>query len=86
ITDIVYFWRRRDGGAAPSITQRHTEVSNLHDRVAAVQSVSRFLGQHRSRQFRDHKRKYDLACLKSDLMLHLKVLPDADDAYRDAFM
>ncbi|MGW3582605.1 bifunctional glycosyltransferase/CDP-glycerol:glycerophosphate glycerophosphotransferase [Streptomyces rubiginosohelvolus] len=86
ITDIVYLWRRRDGGAAPSITQRHTEVSNLHDRVAAVQSVSRFLGQHRSRQFRDHKRKYDLACLKSDLMLHLKVLPDADDAYRDAFM
>ncbi len=86
ITDIVYLWRRRDGGAAPSITQRHTEVSNLRDRVAAVQSVSRFLGQHRSRPFRDHKRKYDLACLKSDLMLHLKVLPDADDAYRDAFM
>ncbi|MFE2291616.1 CDP-glycerol glycerophosphotransferase family protein [Streptomyces sp. NPDC059452] len=86
ITDIVYLWRRRDGGAAPSITQRHTEVSNLRDRVAAVQSVSRFLGQHRSRQFRDHKRKYDLACLKSDLMLHLKVLPDADDDYRDAFM
>ncbi|SCD33701.1 MULTISPECIES: bifunctional glycosyltransferase/CDP-glycerol:glycerophosphate glycerophosphotransferase [unclassified Streptomyces] len=86
ISDIVYFWRRRDGGAAPSITQRHTELSNLRDRVAAVQSVSRFLGQHRSRQFRDHKRKYDLACLKSDLMLHLKVLPDADDDYRDAFM
>ncbi|MFB8384490.1 bifunctional glycosyltransferase/CDP-glycerol:glycerophosphate glycerophosphotransferase [Streptomyces rubiginosohelvolus] len=86
ISDIVYFWRRRDGGAAPSITQRHTEVSNLRDRVAAVQSVSRFLGQHRSRQFREHKRKYDLACLKSDLMLHLKVLPDADDDYRDAFM
>lgn len=86
ITDIVYFWRRREGGAAPSITQRHTEVDNLRDRVAAVQSVSRFLGQHRSRAFKEHKRKYDLACLKSDLMLHLKVLPDADDEYRDAFM
>ncbi|MGW1708785.1 bifunctional glycosyltransferase/CDP-glycerol:glycerophosphate glycerophosphotransferase [Streptomyces sp. NPDC002206] len=86
ITDIVYFWRRREGGAAPSITQRHTELSNLRDRVAAVQSVSRFLGQHRSRSFRDHKRKYDVACLKSDLMLHLKVLPDADEEYRDAFM
>ncbi|MEV6792107.1 bifunctional glycosyltransferase family 2 protein/CDP-glycerol:glycerophosphate glycerophosphotransferase [Streptomyces sp. NPDC051320] len=86
ISDIVYFWRRRDGGAAPSITQRHTELSNLRDRVAAVQSVSRFLAQHRSRAFAEHKRKYDLACLKSDLLLHLKVLPDADEEYREAFM
>ncbi|MFD4867392.1 CDP-glycerol glycerophosphotransferase family protein [Streptomyces sp. NPDC058412] len=86
LTDIVYFWRRREGGAAPSITQRHTEFSNLQDRVAAVQSVSRFLAGHRARSYSDHKRKYDLACLKSDLMLHLKVLPDADEEYRDAFM
>ncbi|WP_078990840.1 bifunctional glycosyltransferase family 2 protein/CDP-glycerol:glycerophosphate glycerophosphotransferase [Streptomyces sp. XY413] len=86
LTDIVYFWRRREGGAAPSITQRHTEFSNLQDRVSAVQSVSRFLAGHRARSYSDHKRKYDLACLKSDLMLHLKVLPDADEEYRDAFM
>lgn len=86
INDFVYFWRRRDGAAAPSITQRHTELSNLRDRVAAVQSVSRFLGGHRSRAFLEHKRKYDLACLKSDLMLHLKVLPDADEEYQQAFM
>ncbi|WP_338675197.1 bifunctional glycosyltransferase family 2 protein/CDP-glycerol:glycerophosphate glycerophosphotransferase [Streptomyces sp. SCSIO 30461] len=86
ISDFVYFWRRRDGASAPSITQRHTELSNLRDRVAAVQSVSRFLGRHRSRAYLEHKRKYDLACLKSDLMLHLKVLPDADEEYRHAFM
>ncbi|MEJ1197452.1 CDP-glycerol glycerophosphotransferase family protein [Streptomyces sp. CCNWLW230] len=86
ITDIVYFWRRREGGAAPSITQRHTELSNLRDRVAAVQSVSRFLAERRSRQYEESKRKYDLACLKSDLMLHLKVLPDADEEYRQSFM
>ncbi|WP_405716193.1 bifunctional glycosyltransferase family 2 protein/CDP-glycerol:glycerophosphate glycerophosphotransferase [Streptomyces xanthophaeus] len=86
LTDIVYFWRRREGGAAPSITQRHTEFSNLRDRVSAVQSVSRFLAGHRARSYSEHKRKYDLACLKSDLMLHLKVLPDADEEYRDAFM
>nr|WP_055468907.1 bifunctional glycosyltransferase family 2 protein/CDP-glycerol:glycerophosphate glycerophosphotransferase [Streptomyces sp. NBRC 110030] len=86
ITDIVYFWRRREGGAAPSITQRHTELSNLRDRVAAVQSVSRFLADRRSRQYEESKRKYDTACLKSDLMLHLKVLPDADDEYRQSFM
>ncbi|MFF1558642.1 CDP-glycerol glycerophosphotransferase family protein [Streptomyces sp. NPDC058279] len=86
ITEFVYFWRRRDGSSAPSITQRHTELTNLRDRVAAVQSVSRFLGSHRSRAFTEHKRKYDLACLKSDLMLHLKVLPDADEEYHNAFM
>ncbi|MEU8537167.1 bifunctional glycosyltransferase/CDP-glycerol:glycerophosphate glycerophosphotransferase [Streptomyces parvulus] len=86
VTDIVYFWRRREGGAAPSITQRHTELSNLRDRVAAVQSVSRFLADRRSRQYEESKRKYDLACLKSDLMLHLKVLPDADEEYRQSFM
>ncbi|MFI7355541.1 CDP-glycerol glycerophosphotransferase family protein [Streptomyces avidinii] len=86
LTDIVYFWRRREGGAAPSITQRHTEFSNLQDRVSAVRSVSRFLAGHRARSYSDHKRKYDLACLKSDLMLHLKVLPDADEEYQDAFM
>lgn len=86
ITDVVYFWRRREGGAAPSITQRHTELSNLRDRVAAVQSVSRFLGDQNSGEYADSKRKYDLACLKSDLMLHLKVLPDADEEYRHSFM
>ena len=86
ITDIVYYWRRREGGAAPSITQRHTELSNLRDRVAAVQSVSRFLAERRSRLYEESKRKYDLACLKSDLMLHLKVLPDADEEYQQAFM
>ncbi|MFE4700001.1 CDP-glycerol glycerophosphotransferase family protein [Streptomyces sp. NPDC056738] len=86
VSDVVYFWRRREGGAAPSITQRHTELSNLRDRVAAVQSVSRFLGERRSRLHVESKRKYDLACLKSDLMLHLKVLPDADEEYRQAFM
>ncbi len=86
LTDIVYYWRRREGGAAPSITQRHTELSNLRDRVAAVQSVSRFLAERRSRLYEESKRKYDLACLKSDLMLHLKVLPDADEEYQQAFM
>ncbi|MEV8030723.1 bifunctional glycosyltransferase family 2 protein/CDP-glycerol:glycerophosphate glycerophosphotransferase [Streptomyces sp. NPDC086182] len=86
VTDIVYFWRRREGGAAPSITQRHNELSNLRDRVAAVQSVSRFLAERRSQVYEEGKRKYDLACLKSDLMLHLKVLPDADEEYQQAFM
>ncbi|WP_406722202.1 bifunctional glycosyltransferase/CDP-glycerol:glycerophosphate glycerophosphotransferase [Streptomyces althioticus] len=86
VSDVVYFWRRREGGAAPSITQRHSELSNLRDRVAAVKSVSRFLGVQDAKVYAESKRKYDLACLKSDLMLHLKVLPDADEEYRDSFV
>ncbi|RAJ32836.1 CDP-glycerol glycerophosphotransferase [Kitasatospora sp. SolWspMP-SS2h] len=86
ITDVVYYWRRRDGAAAPSITQRYHEVGNLRDRVDAVLSVSRFLGGHRSRTFAESKRKYDLACLTSDLMLHLKALPDGDEEYRESFV
>ncbi|MFE9249655.1 CDP-glycerol glycerophosphotransferase family protein [Streptomyces sp. NPDC007088] len=86
ITDIVYFWRRRDGGAAPSITQRYTEIDNLRDRVSAVRSVSDFLGGHRSRLYEEHKRKYDVVCLKSDLMTHLKSLPDADEEFQTLFM
>ncbi|WP_280518312.1 MULTISPECIES: bifunctional glycosyltransferase family 2 protein/CDP-glycerol:glycerophosphate glycerophosphotransferase [Streptomyces] len=86
ISDVVYFWRRREGGAAPSITQRHSELSNLRDRVAAVKSVSRLLGEQDAEVYAQSKRKYDLACLKSDLMLHLKVLPDADEEYRDSFV
>ncbi|MER5854071.1 bifunctional glycosyltransferase family 2 protein/CDP-glycerol:glycerophosphate glycerophosphotransferase [Streptomyces sp. NPDC059688] len=86
VTDVVYYWRRREGGAAPSITQRYTELSNLRDRVTAVQTVSRFLAEQGSREYLDSKRKYDLACLKSDLLLHLKVLPDADEEYRESFM
>ncbi|MFC7218387.1 CDP-glycerol glycerophosphotransferase family protein [Streptomyces polyrhachis] len=86
VTDFVYYWRRRDGKAAPSITQRYTEMDNLRDRFAAVDSVSTFLGQHRSKAYTDYKRWYDEICLKSDLLIHLKVLPDADQEYRDAFM
>ncbi|WP_189274343.1 bifunctional glycosyltransferase/CDP-glycerol:glycerophosphate glycerophosphotransferase [Kitasatospora griseola] len=86
ITDVVYYWRRREGNAAPSITQRHHELDNLRDRVNAVLTVSRFLGRHRSKSFAESKRKYDLACLTSDLMLHLKALPDGDEEYRHSFV
>ncbi|BFO16455.1 hypothetical protein SHKM778_28430 [Streptomyces sp. KM77-8] len=51
-----------------------------------MQSVSRFLGDQNSGEYADSKRKYDLACLKSDLMLHLKVLPDADEEYQHSFV
>ncbi|WP_073760043.1 bifunctional glycosyltransferase/CDP-glycerol:glycerophosphate glycerophosphotransferase [Streptomyces sp. CB03234] len=86
VSDHVYFWRRRDGGAGPSITQRLTELDNVRDRFSAVRSVSRFLDGHRTPEYAEHKRRYDLACLKSDLLLHLDALLDADEEVHDHFL
>ncbi|MFJ3905561.1 CDP-glycerol glycerophosphotransferase family protein [Streptomyces sp. NPDC090025] len=81
----VYFWRRRDGGAAPSITQLNHSLTNVRDRFTAVREVSRFLGGQGA-EYADHKRRYDRAVLGSDLMIHLKALPEADDECRALFM
>ncbi|WP_306320342.1 MULTISPECIES: bifunctional glycosyltransferase family 2 protein/CDP-glycerol:glycerophosphate glycerophosphotransferase [unclassified Streptomyces] len=84
----VYYWRRRDRGAAPSITQTNQALGNVRDRITAVGSVSRYLAE-RAREdaaYVQHKRRYDRACLESDLMIHLNVLPDADDETRGYFM
>ncbi|MFC7220512.1 CDP-glycerol glycerophosphotransferase family protein [Streptomyces polyrhachis] len=88
IGEICYFWRLREGEAAPSITQRRTEVKAIEDRVKAVQWVSDFLAeQARTRpEFAGYKRDYDERVLKDDLRLYLNVLPDADEEYRQAFL
>ncbi|MFJ8948715.1 CDP-glycerol glycerophosphotransferase family protein [Streptomyces sp. NPDC102381] len=86
VSTPVYFWRRRDGGAAPSITQRNHELDNVRDRIAAVGSVSRYLGERPDAGFAAHKRRYDEAVLKSDLMIHLNALPDADETCRAYFL
>ncbi|WP_367047278.1 bifunctional glycosyltransferase family 2 protein/CDP-glycerol:glycerophosphate glycerophosphotransferase [Streptomyces sp. Je 1-332] len=86
VRDHVYFWRRRDAGAGPSITQRQSELGNLKDRFTAVESISRFLGSHNKLEYSLFKRRYDAACLKSDLMLHMNVLPDAEEEFRDHFL
>ncbi|MFD0352376.1 CDP-glycerol glycerophosphotransferase family protein [Streptomyces sp. NPDC127110] len=84
LTDHVYFWRRREGNAAPSITQRLGEVGNLRDRFTAIGSVSAFLAENPATA--PDKRKYDLGCLTSDLMLHLKFLPESGEEYQKTFM
>ncbi|WP_145794138.1 bifunctional glycosyltransferase/CDP-glycerol:glycerophosphate glycerophosphotransferase [Kitasatospora atroaurantiaca] len=86
VNECVYYWRRRDAGAGPSITQRHTEIPCLIDRVSAVESVSHFLGRHRAAAYQTYKRWYDESALKSDLMIHLNVLPDADEEFREVFL
>lgn len=85
----VYYWRQREGSSAPSITQRRTEVKGLVDRVAACDGVSRMLAEAEAEadaaDGRRRKYEYDLRVLTSDLPPFMKVLLDADDAFRARF-
>ncbi|MEU4675721.1 CDP-glycerol glycerophosphotransferase family protein [Micromonospora sp. NPDC023737] len=78
----VYYWRRREAGEA-SITQRTTDWTTVADRLSAVDRVSRFLADHGQKGI---KRSYDANALVDDLALVLRALPDADDAFRQAFL
>jgi CDP-glycerol glycerophosphotransferase len=75
----VYLWRLREG----SITQRRTELRTLHDRFDAVERTRAFLVRHGPYGSR---RWYDECAVAEDLRYHLDVLPEAGDAYREAFL
>ena len=81
VHDPVYRWRSRQGGL--SITQRRNELANLTDRFAAVSAVDRFLAEHDLADARAH---HDLKVLRLDLPLYTAALPEADDAFRDAYL
>ncbi|SDK69664.1 bifunctional glycosyltransferase/CDP-glycerol:glycerophosphate glycerophosphotransferase [Streptomyces indicus] len=78
LTEHVYYWRVREG----SITRRRTEVKGVRDRIAACDSVSRFLAE----RFPQHKRTYDLSCLRDDFVYFLEGLPMGGPEYRAAFL
>nr|WP_067633881.1 bifunctional glycosyltransferase family 2 protein/CDP-glycerol:glycerophosphate glycerophosphotransferase [Actinomadura latina] len=85
ISEPVYYWRQRIGGAL-SITQRRTEIGAVTDRFAAVETVSRFLGSRPEPEVRACKREYDEVALRSDLRIFLNVLGEADDEFRARFV
>ncbi|MDK1473877.1 CDP-glycerol glycerophosphotransferase family protein [Streptomyces sp. 549] len=85
LSEPVYYWRQRDGGG-PSITQRRTELNAVRDRVAAVDSVSRFLAERPGRENARYKRWYDKSALGSDIRIFINVLPEADQEFRELFM
>lgn len=82
LREPVYLYRSRDEGA-PSITQRRTEPKVLRDRVAAVESVLRFLAATEPPVW---SALYGERVLAEDLRYHLQVLPAGDDAYRAEFL
>ena len=81
ISEPVYLYRLRETGGL-SITQRRLERKVLHDRLAAVSHVSRFLKKHKRRA----KRWYDTSVVGEDLRYHVNVLPFATEDDRRHFL
>ena len=82
VDQTVYLWRVR-AGPDLSITQRRTEAKALRDRVASVDSVSRFLAEH---GLEGEKARYDRSAVADDLGYFLVVLDSADEGYRRLFL
>ena len=82
LAEPVYHWRIRSDGER-SITQQRLELRALVDRLAAVEHVRAYLGEHGTRRLR---RWYDQRLVRDDLRLHLDLLADADPAYRALFV
>ncbi|WP_445978234.1 CDP-glycerol glycerophosphotransferase family protein [Streptomyces poriferorum] len=79
VKDPVYHWRDRPG----SITAGRAVVRGIRDRVAHVQGVCAFLEENRTAADKSH---YEAHALANDLWYFMEVLPDGDDAYREAFL
>lgn len=78
LREHVYYWRVREG----SITRRRSDVKGVTDRIGACRGVSRFLAE----RFPEHKRTYDISCLRDDFVYFLQGLPMGGPEYRTAFL
>ncbi|MFI9624999.1 CDP-glycerol glycerophosphotransferase family protein [Streptomyces sp. NPDC052042] len=78
----VYYWRMRDG----SVTRRRTDARGVRDRIAACERVSAFLADRGGLAGAGARRRYDLSCLRDDLVHCLEGLARGGPAYREAFM
>ncbi|MCL1991200.1 MAG: glycosyltransferase [Defluviitaleaceae bacterium] len=83
MTEVVYFWRSRDGDDK-SITQQRTEKENLIDRVKAINLVYDFLAQQHIST--DIKKHFDYKNLTHDFKIYINTLPDGDIDYQLAMM
>lgn len=78
----VYWWRLRQSDSQ-SITQRRTEVGNLEDRMAALATIDGYLREHSTAAM---KQAHDAKVLKYDFPVHMRALPDADEAFVERFV
>lgn len=80
IKQPVYWWRRRVDADA-SITQRRGEVSNLRDRLDAIEAVQALVVDDELL-----KRRHDRKVLTFDVPLYIPFFEQADQDYRSLFL
>ncbi|HET7627071.1 MAG TPA: CDP-glycerol glycerophosphotransferase family protein [Bacillales bacterium] len=82
LTDVVYYWRARDGEDR-SITQQRHELRNFLDRFAVMEMVDAFFEQQgiagQLKELKDYK------ALSLDLKMYLNQLDEVDEDYLDVF-
>ena len=81
LTAVIYGWRERGDGSG-SITQRRAELSNLRDRLTALEFVSGFLAKNATPTVSE---RHDRKVLTLDMSLYLNELDVAGSAYREYF-
>ncbi|HET7578174.1 MAG TPA: bifunctional glycosyltransferase family 2 protein/CDP-glycerol:glycerophosphate glycerophosphotransferase [Bacillales bacterium] len=82
ISDVVYYWRFRDG-EDQSITQKRHELQNFLDRLKAVKMVDAFFEEHHIGG--DLKAVKDFKALNLDIKMYLNELYQVDEEYLDRF-
>ncbi|MFI6918424.1 glycosyltransferase family 2 protein [Nonomuraea spiralis] len=78
VDDVVYHWRRREEGEN-SITQRRSELPNLHERLAAIHSVRAFLEDGAPELLPE----FDALVLEKDIVFLFQALEAAQEAGED---
>lgn len=82
LNEDVYWWRIRDRQDGPSITQDRLEIRHVEDRIAALETVSNFLADHKP----ELQGRFHLVVLRNDLPIFLNLLERADVNYRQFFL
>ncbi|MFC1438270.1 CDP-glycerol glycerophosphotransferase family protein [Streptacidiphilus sp. N1-10] len=87
LAEPVYLWRMREVGSR-SITQNRTNPKGLIDRMTSISMVREFLKTRAEAdsEYRIHLRAYDHNVLVEEMQIFFRVLPLADDNYRELFL
>ncbi|MEV3983735.1 glycosyltransferase [Nonomuraea sp. NPDC049758] len=78
VDDVVYHWRRRDDGET-SITQRRSQLPNLHERLTAIRAVRAFLDDGAPELLPE----FDALVLEKDIVFLFQALESAREAGED---
>ncbi|MDX3228655.1 glycosyltransferase family 2 protein [Streptomyces sp. ME19-01-6] len=84
-SDTVYYWRIREAGAPPSITQQRT-VRAMLDRFRSIDLIRAFLKDRQMKSAASCLALYDRNILAEELPLFFDELIEASERHRHAFV